>query len=192
MLHSIPYTYGIQESYEYAGVQGKIRGKQNIREEHTLLSDGHCSTTYREADGQPALRCSTPELVIPQETNSIQWQEPEISSPMHQFPSPDFWTGGTPRHSPASSMNSSLHGRPKFDPEEQNPVFLANHRRNSSASSVMSPALPPPPVELGKVLTFDCDICGQKIQVERRFEWQWVSAFRFTLYANLNQLENMS
>ena len=73
-----------------------------------------------------------------------------------------------------SSINSSLHGRPTFDPQEQNPTFLTNHRRNSSASRNTSPALPPPPVELGKVLRFDCDICGRKIQVARRLEWQWV------------------
>ncbi len=84
----------------------------------------------------------------------------------------DFWIGEYSKPSAAFSMNSSLHGRPKFDPEEQNPVSLANHRRNSSASLVVSPAFPPPPVKLGKVLTFDCGICGQKIQVERQFEWQ--------------------
>ena len=92
--------------------------------------------------------------------------------PFPESPSSDFWTGRTPRESPLSSINSSLHGRPAFDPQEQNPTFLTDHRRGSSGSLNMSPALPPPPVELGKVLSFDCDICGRSIKVARRLEWQ--------------------
>ena len=89
-----------------------------------------------------------------------------------ESPSSDFWTGMTPRESPVSSINSSLHGRPAFDPQEQNPTFLTDHRRGSRARLNMSKTLPPPPVELGKVLRFNCDICGRSIQVARRLEWQ--------------------
>ena len=38
--------------------------------------------------------------------------------PFPKSPSSDFWTGRTPRESPLSSINSSLHGRPAFDPQE--------------------------------------------------------------------------
>ena len=111
---------------------------------------------------------------ILQGADFIQGQNLSFPSPFPESQSSDFWTGGTPRESPVSSINSSLHGRPTFDPQEQNPTFLTNHRRDSSASRNISPALPPPPVELGKVLRFECDICGRKIQVARRLEWQWV------------------
>lgn len=134
----------------------------------------HDLITYRGFDGRNVTRSTPPQSSILQGTSPLQGRKSETFSPMHQSPSSDFWTGGSRRQSPASSMNSSLHGRPTFDPQEQNPTFLINHGRNSSASLVTSPALPPPPVELGKVLTFDCDICGQKVQVERRLEWQWV------------------
>lgn len=95
-------------------------------------------------------------------------------------PSSDFWTGGNPCRRPASvqsrssSMNSSLHGRPKFDPQEQNPTFTGNNPAQTACDSPRSPDnyLPPPPVELGKVLTFDCDICGQNIKAKRRLDWQ--------------------
>ena len=85
----------------------------------------------------------------------------EFPSPFPESSSSDFWTGRTPRESPVSSINSSLHGRPTFDPEEQNPTFL-----------MISPSLPPPPVELDKVSTFDCNICGQKVQVAMGLKWQ--------------------
>lgn len=88
---------------------------------------------------------------------------------------PDFWTtrgsqSSRPAsvHSRSSSMNSSLHGRPAFDPQEQDPKFSAS--TNGRAGRL--PALPPAPVKLGRVTTFDCDICGQKIEVKRRLEWQ--------------------
>lgn len=95
---------------------------------------------------------------------------PNLPSP----PVSDFWTGGSRRCSSSSSMNSSLHGRPSFDLHEQNPTFADMHSRHSSADLDAPPTLPPPPVKLGKDLTFDCDICGQTIQVERRRQWQYV------------------
>ena len=91
-----------------------------------------------------------------------------------------FWTGGSPRrrsasvHSGCSSMNSSLRGDgPKVDPADQNPVFPespGSHGKRDSSRSL--PGLPPPPVELGKQKSFECDICKKTIRVQRRREWQ--------------------
>ena len=90
-------------------------------------------------------------------------------------PPVDFWTRGSQNsrsasvHSRSSSMNSSLHGRPAFDPQEQDPTFasycFATRTRKTGP-------LPPAPVELGKVTAFSCDICGDMIKVKRRLEWQ--------------------
>ena len=93
-------------------------------------------------------------------------------------PPVDFWTRGSQSsrrasvHSRSSSMNSSLHGRPAFDPQEQDPTFASELPASTAGRKQSSPALPPAPVELGKVTTFNCDICGQKLEVKRRFEWQ--------------------
>ena len=95
-------------------------------------------------------------------------------------PSSDFWTGGSPSRRPASaharssSMNSSLHGRPKFDPQEQNPTFTGDCPARTACDSRRSPDnyLPPPPIDLDDVLTFDCDICGQNIKVKTQYQWQ--------------------
>jgi len=52
-----------------------------------------------------------------------------------------FWTGGNQNYRPpsmqsgSSSMNSSLHGTPRFDPEEQNPVFVPSPRSRLQKSS---------------------------------------------------------
>lgn len=157
-----------------------------------------------------------------------------------------FWTSGNQNYrtpslrSRSSSMNSSLHGTPTFDPEEQNPVFVNPSRPRlqkspgyynepsappspsvkigpydsggSSAcippprlspprhtaelwphvdpsSSIVAfhpserrphgsldelPTLPPPPVELVRNTNslFDCDICGETIQIDSPREWQ--------------------
>ena len=91
----------------------------------------------------------------------------------------DFWTGGyTHRrrssvHSCSSSMNSSLHGCAAFDPEEQEPAFYDQHSRSSSADfGERSRGLPPPPVELRDRRSFECDICGITVKVNRRRDWQ--------------------
>ncbi|KAL6713499.1 hypothetical protein ACLMJK_008964 [Lecanora helva] len=91
----------------------------------------------------------------------------------------DFWTGQTPNHrsrsihSRSSSMNSSLRGERTFDFEEQEPVFQTDDRRPLSAKlSQTSPAFPPAPVKIGEKLSFECDICGKFIHVQRRREWQ--------------------
>jgi hypothetical protein len=93
-----------------------------------------------------------------------------------------FWTGQSTsrsagsvhsRRSRHSSMNSSLRGEPKYDPQEQNPVFTASPRGSVHYESFQAaPGLPPPPVDLQKLKTFDCDICGNTITVESRRSWQ--------------------
>ena len=98
--------------------------------------------------------------------------------PLDHTPSVDFWTCGSQSsrpasvHSRSSSMNSSLHGRPKFDPEEQDPTFASKFPASTLGRIQSYPALPPAPVELGRVTTFNCDMCGQKLEIRRRLEWQ--------------------
>ena len=88
----------------------------------------------------------------------------------------DFWTGGlTTRRrgsvdSRSSSMNSSLHGYATFDSEEQEPAFHDHHSMSSSAD--FGERLPPPPVELRQRISFECDICGNTVKVDRRRDWQ--------------------
>ena len=133
----------------------------------------------------------------PVRKHSAPIHEPEASV---QEPSPDFWTGGKRRDSAASSMNSSLRGRRKFDPEEQNPDF-ARARSHSSASLGDFQVFPPPPIQLGEHMdsmrsqqdffnrpvppqmqperhtnakNFECDICGRTVSIGRRRDWQWV------------------
>ena len=144
------------------------------------------------------------------------------------FSEPSFWTGVNQTYRPpsmrsrSSSMNSSLHGTPTFDPQEQDPVFLPSHQprlqrssgyndgpnessnsrsglaplhvaesspdvypssfvapfdpgqRQPHAATDAPPNLPPPPVELegNPNSPFDCDICGEKVQVVSPREWQ--------------------
>ena len=69
-------------------------------------------------------------------------------------------------------MNSSLRGPPAFDPQEQDPTFVSKCPTPTADETQIYSGLPPPPVEIGKVTTFNCDICGQDIHVERQREWQ--------------------
>ena len=114
---------------------------------------------------------------------------PQESFPLHSRPPPPlpppsyFWTGGSPNrrpasvHSRSSSMNSSLHGNPKFDPQDQNPKFPDNRSGSLSADFVrVSAGLPLPPGDLGKRLSFVCEICGETIQTNRQLEWQYVES----------------
>jgi len=95
-------------------------------------------------------------------------------------PSSDFWTGRSSSQRPSwirscsSSRNSSLRGdNPTYDLQEQEPAFLADHSRSSSFDfGCISPGLPPPPIEIGKKLSFECDICGTTVDVKRRQTWQ--------------------
>ena len=102
-------------------------------------------------------------------------------------PQYDYWSGGSPRYrtksagSRSSSKNSSLHGSPKFcyQKQYQNVDYFASKPKYHYSS----PSLPPPPVKLSKgsrskrkakKLSFDCDICGENVQVNRRRDWQYV------------------
>ena len=101
-------------------------------------------------------------------------------------PKHEYWTGRGQSHrtksvsTHSSSRNSSLHGSSEFcyQIEYQNDFFASNQISYHS-----SPGLPLPPVKLrkghgskrkAKKLSFDCDICGENIQVDRRREWQYV------------------
>lgn len=102
-------------------------------------------------------------------------------------PQSDYWNGGSLHSrtesvgSGSSSRNSSLHGSPKFcyQKQYQNMDYLASQPKYHQSSS----SLPPPPIKLGnkqpskrktKKLSFDCDICGENVEVDRRRQWQYV------------------
>ena len=128
-------------------------------------------------DGLPLDHASSSSSLLSQSAVSATTPPPLVE--YCTFPTPsDFWTrrkqSSRPAsvHSRSSSMNSSLHGRPAFDPQEQDPTFVSELSASTADRKQSSPALPPAPVELGRVTTFNCDICGQKIEVERRLEWQ--------------------
>ena len=137
-------------------------------------------------DGSHPLRPSTPKSPTQEDANDhsplnnarspFLLPPPVPTSATTPPPPVDFWTRGSQSsrpasvHSRSSSMNSSLHGRPAFDPQEQDPIFAGKF--SDSKIDRTGPVLPPAPVELGRVTTFDCDICGQKIEVKRRREWQ--------------------
>lgn len=103
-------------------------------------------------------------------------------------PQSDYWSGET-RHyrtesvgSHSSSMNSSLHGSPKFcyQKEYQNTDYFTS----KSKYFYSSPSLAPPPVKLrkgrpskrkAKKKSFRCDICGERVKVDgrhQRRQWQ--------------------
>ena len=97
-----------------------------------------------------------------------------------------YWSGGSPRYrtksagSRSSSRNSSLHGSSKFCYQKQY-QNIYNFASKPNYYHYSSPSLPPPPVKLrksqpskrkAKNLSFDCDICGEKVKVDRRRQWQ--------------------
>jgi hypothetical protein len=142
----------------------------------------NCQCVARSEVASPVL-CSFDQNFLPplQEAQKSEKGNIALARGMQQDASPlsSFWTGDKPGQRPASvrslssSMNSSLHGYPVFDPQEQNPVFSTARQRSDSADfNIMSPGLPPPPVELDRTKTFECDICGESITVQRRLEWQ--------------------
>ena len=155
-------------------IEGIIKQSWDTVEKHTdincLIQQMKNNIAFLPPDYHIRTRIRAPSLTEYLELDGDMKENQRIQP--YQSAYTDFWTGGTRTHSSGSSMNSSLRGRPTFDPQEQNPVFPTDCQSGSSASLVSSPALPPPPVELGKVLTFNCDICGQNVQVKRRLEWQ--------------------
>ena len=112
-------------------------------------------------------------LADPQGTDKNKPEQPQLDTTAS-----DFWTDRSTRPrrdsvgSLSSSMNSSLHGKSTFDPEEQEPAFRDSNSRSSVDFGETPRGLPPPPVEIGKKHSFECDICGNTIRVDRRLEWQ--------------------
>ena len=109
---------------------------------------------------------------------SFQSQQAPLNRLSPAPPPIAFWTGSQHSrpasvHSRSSSMNSSLRvSNPAFDPEEQDPTFASKLPQSTCGRKQSSPALPPAPVELGKVTTVNCDICGHTLEIKRRLEWQ--------------------
>lgn len=90
----------------------------------------------------------------------------------------DFWSGSSRGsragsvNSCSSSMNSSLHGKPIYDAQEQNlksPVSAIPLEKYGDPPRL---ALPHPPVKLGSRSSFLCDICGESVNVTRRRDWK--------------------
>lgn len=93
----------------------------------------------------------------------------------------NIWSGsrrGSLTGSVVSSMNDSLHGYEVFDAEEQNiasPISILAHtnaRGSGSGAGVSGFRLPPPPTPLGKLSSFECDICGETVRIKRKREWR--------------------
>lgn len=107
------------------------------------------------------------------------YQAEDTSHIPENYSSSEFWTGESRGRRPSSirsyssSRNSSLRGDSAFDPQEQGPTFHPTSSRSSSFDfDGVSPGLPPPPAEIGKKLSFMCDVCGDTIRVDKRRQWQ--------------------
>ena len=99
----------------------------------------------------------------------------------------DFWAARRPSHRPSSagscsssSWNDSLHGSPKLDTTYQSPTFSDDFSENLSGANNRTRGLPTAPINWsprnsnkcqGKV-SFDCEICGDTINVKRKRDWQ--------------------
>ena len=127
---------------------------------------------------------SRPADSIPGETNKRANSYASFSKSQPQY---EYWSGRGQSHrtnsvgTHSSSRNSSLHGSPEFcyQKQYQNVDYFAS----APTYYHSSPGLPPPPVKLykghsskrkAKKLSFDCDICGENVKVDRRREWQYV------------------
>ena len=113
-------------------------------------------------------------LEPPEEQAVNQIESLPYRSPKHESSHDGFWQGGCPRrrpssadslHSRSSSMNSSLHGSGKL-------IAVQSNNRMSGYDPETTRGLPPPPVDISEQKCFECDICGEPIQVRRRREWQ--------------------
>ena len=144
----------------------------------------------RKASKKPKYQQYLPEYSYAKPHRSTKYQRqrhsrPEV--PKNSYKT-SFWSGGGPVSptksvkSHSSSMNSSLHGSSNFNlQKDYQYAYYANTKSNSGSSFYSSPGLPPPPVKprarrqlknKAKKLTFDCDICGRNVKVERRRQWQ--------------------
>ena len=95
-----------------------------------------------------------------------------------------FWSGRRLRerfpsaaslHSRSSSMKSSLRDSRIIEHMELNDtldqISSCDVHEDADVHEI-SQGLPPPPVNLIRMQTFTCDICGEVIGVKRRREWQ--------------------
>jgi hypothetical protein len=121
-------------------------------------------------------------------SNTFELPSPDIS--IRRKSITDYWTGApqpTRPKSRVSSRNSSLHGYEVFDPQEQNMSPTTIPRPSSGHSLGRSPGafspkrtpspirwLPPPPIQLGTVASFECDICGETVKVRKKRLWKSV------------------
>jgi hypothetical protein len=112
-------------------------------------------------------------------TGDYDRQSPPVFNRTGSASSLDFWSGSQ-RHSRAgsvvSSMNNSLHGYEVFDAAEQNMASTISAPQSApgsgSGAQISGFRLPPPPVELEKISSFECDICGKKVSIKRKREWR--------------------
>ena len=155
--------------------------RRNLPSRYLKIEDMEKEVRALEADMQHYHREKASSNADDHSWRSFQSQQASQNrdgSPLGHTPPVNFWTRGSQSsrpasvHSRSSSMNSSLHGRPAFDPQEQDPTFASKFPASTLGRIQSYPALPPAPVELGRVTTFNCDICGQKIEIRRRLEWQ--------------------
>ena len=152
--------------------------RRNLPSRYLKIEDMEQAVRGLEADMQYYDREKAPPNANDHSWRSFQSQQASPNRLSTPPPPVDFWTrrrqSSRPAsvHSRSSSMNSSLRGRPAFDPQEQDPTFASDLPDSKIDRTGPSPVLPPAPVELGRVTTFNCDICGQEIKVKRRREWQ--------------------
>ena len=155
-------------------------------------------SVYDSSAGEKATRERTREPLVRSGIQAKQKRKPRPTTNRERAssyatlsnsqPQYDYWSGGSPLYrtksvgSRSSSRNSSLHGSPKFCYQKQY-QNIYNFASNPNHYHQSSPSLPPPPVKLrkrqpskrkAKKLSFDCDICGEKVNVDRRRQWQYV------------------
>lgn len=97
----------------------------------------------------------------------------------------DFWTARRSSHRPSSvhsyssSRNSSLRGSETMDSTYQRPEFFKDHNEHQSPNvSGSKRGLFPAPIDwspldnIKKKFSFDCEICGELVILNRRRDWQ--------------------
>ncbi|EXJ84194.1 hypothetical protein A1O3_04861 [Capronia epimyces CBS 606.96] len=99
-----------------------------------------------------------------------------MRSRVHNETAPDYWTGSRRRHSRSASLyssrNSSLHGSDQFDAREQSMIIY--NPVSDSDGGEFDFQLPSPPVPLGAITRFICDICGKELEIRRKRDWRSV------------------
>ena len=160
---SVPY-------HQYSGAQYQTKP--------IMKKAGRASPTYYvNEDRSPAFK--SPKSKKGQSYSYASYGEAQSTA--------DYWSGGRPQRrtrstgSRSSSMNSSLHGSPKFyrQKQYQNIDFYTSEPDSHYHTS----SLPPPPKKINSSRTsrrkandqvMKCDICGEVIKVaERTWRRQW-------------------